>query len=318
MLRPQFVREQISDLDLEERHMRNMMRVLDLHIGKARGWTDTVDLLPIFFNLTLDSATEFLFGESVNSQLDNLPGMERSKHSDIDFAYAFNRSQMHLAKAAKMGDFWWVGHTKDFKDMCKQVHTYIDHFVQLALAQDPSEKEKGDKYVFLQALAKETRDPYELRSQLLNILLAGRDTTASLLGWLFMFLGQKEHAGILAKLRTVIIESFGTYEQPKDISYRSLKACTYLQWCLNESLRLYPVVPMNSRRAFVDTTLPRGGGPDGTAPICVEKGQEVMYSVSVFGNNSIDLRNHFLIGNRELGLRYAPSKRVVGRGCRYF
>src|ERR1700677_1174325 len=112
MLRPQFVREQISDLDLEERHVQNMMRVLDLHIGKARGWTDTVDLQPIFFNLTLDSATEFLFGESVNSQLGKRPGTERSKHSDIDFAYAFNRSQMHLAKAARMGDFWWVGHTK--------------------------------------------------------------------------------------------------------------------------------------------------------------------------------------------------------------
>ena len=62
-------------------------------------------------------------------------------------------------------------------------HEFIDHFVRLALSKDNREKEKEleggskEKYVFLEALATQTQDPIELRSQLLNILLAGRDTT---------------------------------------------------------------------------------------------------------------------------------------------
>ena len=70
LMRPQFAREQVSDLELEEEHLQNMMRALPIN---GSGWTLQVDLQVLFFRLTLDSACEFLFGESVNSQLDNLP-----------------------------------------------------------------------------------------------------------------------------------------------------------------------------------------------------------------------------------------------------
>lgn len=45
------------------------------------------------------------------------------------------------------------------------------------------------------------------------------------------------------------------------------------------ALRLYPVVPTNSRFANKPTLLPRGGGPAGTAPIHIAAGQSVTYSV---------------------------------------
>lgn len=38
-------------------------------------------------------------------------------------------------------------------------------------------------------------------------------------------------------------------------------------------------MPINSRRATKDTTLPRGGGPDGLSPVYVQKGKEVNYVV---------------------------------------
>ncbi|KAL4874839.1 cytochrome P450 [Aspergillus karnatakaensis] len=44
-------------------------------------------------------------------------------------------------------------------------------------------------------------------------------------------------------------------------------------------LRLYPSVPVNSRAATKTTTLPKGGGPTGTAPILVRKGEAVGYCV---------------------------------------
>lgn len=287
MMRPQFAREQVSDLDLEERHIQIMMRALPTD---ASGWTEKTDLQVLFFRLTLDSATEFLFGESVDSQLAGLPDFKTPAYLDPAndehrFAFAFDAGQMAIATRLRFADMYWAVRPKNFSSNIKACHNFIDHFVGLALQKplnEASNAEKGakkEKYVFLEALAQETRDPIELRSQLLHILLAGRDTTASLLGWLFFSLARDPTR--YAKLRTAILDAFGSYEQPDEITFAKLKACQYLQYCLNEALRLYPVVPINGRTANKDTTLPRGGGPDGTAPIFIPKGSEVDYSVHV-------------------------------------
>jgi cytochrome P450 len=78
---------------------------------------------------------------------------------------------------------------------------------------------------------------------------------------------------MVARLRREIVEYVGdevpTYEQLKDMKY--LKAI------INESQRMYPVVPSNSRQAAKDTTIPRGGGPDGKAPVFVPKGAYVAF-----------------------------------------
>jgi len=112
-------------------------------------------------------------------------------------------------------------------------------------------------------------------------------------------LGDPQYAHITKKLRATVVEHFGTFEQPRNITFETLKSCQYLQWCLNETLRLFPVVPLNTRRAEVDTTLPVGGGRDGKAPVYVRAGAQVSYSVcfSIFFQSSI--------ADKPLGLRDA-------------
>lgn len=281
LLRPQFVRSQVSDIKLEEAHVQALMSVLDRRL-KSDGWTELTDLQPLFFRLTLDSATEFLFGESINSQLVDGPDKPEDGE-EFSFAYAFDRSQYILSMAARLGNNYWLVHTPQFHRMVKKVHSLVDYFVQLALSQNVAKSgvpEQG-KYVFLHALAQETRDPYELRSQILNILLAGRDTTASTLGWFFYTMADPQYKGIFTKLRSIVLSEFGSYADPKDITFETMKNCQYLQWCLNETLRLYPVVSFNVRTAMVDTTLPTGGGPDGKSPIYVKKGQDIGYGVRI-------------------------------------
>ncbi|KAI9661298.1 MAG: hypothetical protein M1821_009625 [Bathelium mastoideum] len=288
MLRPNFVRDQVADLVMEERHVQNLMQALPVN---AEGWTEELDIQTLFFRITIDTATEFLFGESVDSQLANLPEGVPAKctkkgfQEESVFAPAFDHSQKWISYRSRYGQFFWLVNPKDFQESNKQCHAFVDHFVQKALnhtAKDSDALEKGekeDRYVFLEALARQTRDPIEIRSQLLNILLAGRDTTASLLSWLFHFLIR--HPAVLQRLRAEIRASLGTYANPHDLTFAGLKNCAYLQWCLHETLRLYPVVPINSRTALRDTTLPRGGGPDGSAPVYIRKGQPVVYSVHV-------------------------------------
>lgn len=50
---------------------------------------------------------------------------------------------------------------------------------------------------------------------------------------------------------------------------------------MHETLRLYPVVPFNVRLALKDTTLPRGGGPDGSLPMGILKDTPIGYSTLI-------------------------------------
>ena len=62
-------------------------------------------------------------------------------------------------------------------------------------------------------------------------------------------------------------------------------------------MRVYPPVPFNTRTANKDTTLPYGGGPDGTSSILVPKGERVIFSswathrsVQSFGDDAHEFR----------------------------
>jgi cytochrome P450 len=293
MLRPQFARQQVADLSLEENHLQDMFK----HLPTKAGWTDRVDLSPLFFRLTLDSATEFLFGQSVQSQISSLPGYSAEKPrqagQDLDwtsFGRAFDSGTMTVGVRGRLNEMYWLYFPRHFQDSIREVHKFADYYVNLALTTDlsalsESQLEKGqkrEKYIFLKELVQQTRDPVELRSQLLNILLAGRDTTAGLLGWTFFLLVR--HPRVFAKLRETILDQFGSYERPKEVSFETLKGCSYLQHTMSEVLRLNATVPLNSRRAVRDTTIPRGGGPDGNSPLYVKKGQEVNYVVHIMHN----------------------------------
>ncbi|OAQ64432.1 cytochrome P450 [Pochonia chlamydosporia 170] len=293
LLRPQFTRSQISNLSLEETHVQHLLNRLS---AGSDSWTAEVDLAPLFFNLTLDSATEFLFGQSVESQVTygtNLDSSNPDKplkrgSGETDwssFGRAFDRANATIAIQGQLMDLYFLYSPKSLTKDCQEVHRLADYFVQKALKEDPETSDKdgessGHGYVFLRELAKTTRDPYMLRSQLLNILLAGRDTTAGLLGWTFYRLAR--HPDYFAKLHTVIVETFGKFSSnTSSITFESLKSCHHLQHLLSEVLRLHPVVPENSRRAVRNTTLPRGGGEDGLSPIYIRKGEEVIYNVHV-------------------------------------
>ncbi|CAG7937267.1 unnamed protein product [Penicillium nalgiovense] len=134
----------------------------------------------------------------------------------------------------------------------------------------------SSQYIFPKALTSTIEDPIRLRGEPRNVLLAGRDTTASLLSWTILLLARYQH--IFARIRSDILDKFGTYDQPRSMDFASLRSCQYLQHFHNQSLGLYPVVPFNRRCATNGTTLPRGGGKDGTSPIYIRKGRTVMYS----------------------------------------
>lgn len=119
------------------------------------------------------------------------------------------------------------------------LNKFTGQYIDEALALPQSELEKKSKsdegYTFLHALAGYTRDRQVLRDQLVAVLLAGRDTTAVTLSWLFYEISKQPK--IVEKLRSEI-EQHCPDNMP---TYENLKSMRYLNHTINETLRLYPV-----------------------------------------------------------------------------
>ncbi|WYZ34952.1 hypothetical protein EsH8_I_001228 [Colletotrichum jinshuiense] len=276
LIRPQFIKDRVSDLHCFESHIQTLFKAIanggaldgegqKVDMDAADG--KVLDISDLFFRYTLDVATDFLLGEDVKSLSTIKQG----------FAEAFNevqRVQNILARAAKLKPFVPLF---SFRAGLKVINAFVNKFIERALRLSPEElasKTKSDQgYTFLHELASFTRDRTVLRDQLVAVLLAGRDTTASSLSWTLYELGRNPE--VVRKLRAEIIEQVGLDREP---TYADLKNMKYLQNIMNETLRLYPVVPFNVRLALKDTTLPVGGGPDGTLPLAVCKDTPIGYS----------------------------------------
>ena len=128
------------------------------------------------------------------------------------------------------------------------------------------------RITFLDQLTTETTDKVRIRSELLNLLLAGRDSTAALMSNVFFELSRRPE--IQDRLRQEVATHVGN-ELP---TFEGIKSMKYLRAILNESLRIHPIVPENARQAVCDTVLPLGGGEDGKSPALVKKGQMVSWS----------------------------------------
>ena len=263
------------------------------------------DIQELFANLGLDSSTDLLFGESVDTLLsDHEQDLvnDRLPFSKAEFREAFDYTQEILVRRVFAQKLYWLISPQKFKDAAKTVHEFIDYYVERAVrvAKDATygREKQGGRYIFLEALALETDDKRVLRDQLLHILLAGRDTTSSLLSSVFYFLSRNQQ--VWQRLRQEILDQYGCFgENKEELTFETLKSSKYLKHVINESessvtailsnplfadsfgnqaLRLIPPVPLNSRVALKDTILPVGGGSDGKSPILVRKGQSIRYT----------------------------------------
>ena len=296
LIRPNFAREQVANLEDFERHFKLLLR----HIPSDG---ETFDIQPLFFKFTIDSATEFLYNHSTNSL--RMTEEDEETSPDAIFARAFTFAQEDVLARLRWDILDVFRPKSKAKEAIRICHAYVDKIVDQAIqwrrdreaAAAAGKKVDDDgRYVFIHELVKQTDDKEQVRSELMNVLLAGRDTTASLMSNALFEISQRPH--IWAKIREEI-----AFLKGREPTYEELKSFKYLKYCLNEckhhpdnplnsispnqqkltsatstALRLNPVVPMNARMAIRDTVLPLGGGPDCKSPLFIPKGWQVGYS----------------------------------------
>ncbi|KAI1338700.1 cytochrome P450 alkane hydroxylase [Xylariaceae sp. FL0016] len=257
LIRPMFVKSRVSDLEIFE-HWTMTLSSMIPDSGQP------VDIMNLFYRLTLDVTSEFLLGTSTNSL-----GNPRS-----DFADAFHEVQRNQMMIMFAGPFSGLLPKGKYFHSIGVINEFVMPFIKAALALTDLEIEKlsgSEKhFTFLHGLIRYTRDPKMIRDQLLTVLFAGRDTTAATLSWAFYELSN--YPAKYGRLRQEILDTVGRDKAP---TYDHLKNMSYLRYVLNETLRLYPAVPYNMRTALRDTTI---DGAPGEPPISVVEGDAVLYS----------------------------------------
>ena len=224
LIRPQFVKERVKELDIFEEHVQKVIRQLG-------GQGQEVNIAALFYRFTLDSTTDYLLGHSVGS-LDS---------PQSEFSEAFNYVQKIQSLVARMGLFNRFIPRRTFWRSLEAINAFVEPFIDQVLRMNIQDLKYMSNQSFLQALAATgTRDRKIIRDQVMAVLLAGRDTTAGTLSFLFLELSQ--HPEVLVKLRQEILNAVGGEERP---TYEDLKNMPYLQQTMNEVLRLYPSVPYN-------------------------------------------------------------------------
>ncbi|GAY67243.1 hypothetical protein CUMW_255040, partial [Citrus unshiu] len=105
----------------------------------------------------------------------------------------------------------------------------------------------------------------QLRDDLLSMLVAGHETTGSVLTWTLYLLSKDCNSLMKAQ------EEIDRVLQGRSPSFEDIKDLKFLTRCINESMRLYPHPPVLIRRAQVDDVLPGN--------YKVNAGQDIMISV---------------------------------------
>lgn len=163
---------QSTSLDHFHEHVDNFIARLP--------YQGVIDLQPLFFNLTLDTTTALLLGHSVHSL--------RADATDDDddnraFAESFNIAQEGLAKRFRIAPWHFFYAPADFRRACSTVHRFVEKYIDEMKVHSDQDAYAEKSYGFISQVARESATRQDLRDQLLNVLLAGRDTTACCLSW---------------------------------------------------------------------------------------------------------------------------------------
>ena len=135
-----------------------------------------VDLQPLFFAFTLATTTELIFGQSLETFEDNKEG---------SFGSSFDYASLISSLRIRLQDLYWLYNTSKYRAANRRIKAFADSFVKIALQEKYLDKTEIDSkgYAFIGDLYDELHNAELVRDQLVNVLLAGRDTTACLLSW---------------------------------------------------------------------------------------------------------------------------------------
>lgn len=292
------------------------INVMNGHIfDKAAKGTQVIDFHEVMLRFTMDTFVEIAFGVKLNSLLKKV---EFADSFDAIQYYNFNALIMPIyAMKEKASSFvnFWCG-KKSIDQHLKIVNDFAYSIIKerrKSQSESTGELQEGQLKTDLLVRFMNAKGPNgerytdeELRDAMLNLIVAGRDTSAQTLSWFFYSIMQ------YPRIENKLIEEINEYitdeiELDSVKLYECIQKMKYSHAVLNEVLRLYPAVPGNGKQALADDTL-----PDGTP---VRKGDEINFhpfcqgrNKTVWGKDAKEFKPERWLNEKEELIRVDPGR----------
>ena len=241
--------------------------VLRGYLQQARNKGSPVDLQSCFFKFTLDSIMQIFFAEESNTVV----GVPNEYGRALNFAqhnfrvHAFDSLASFILFSTFVpwpfgGRFggWaraiWDRFSPRYRKMklALRVADQEAHRLVTKCRCDPNLQKRRDLVaLFIQA----GYDTDFVKQMMLHFVIAGHDTTACLLSWMFYELTRNQD--IQSRLHDEIMEKLPPGSE-LNVTSLSASEMPYLNGVVYESLRLWPPVASNVRMLYEDDILPGG------------------------------------------------------------
>lgn len=227
MMKPSFYKKRLEDFRVHEQHFQRLLACIPGDDGAV------VDLKTLFFDFTINTSTAHLFGYSAG-----MLGSNGSAADGPELANAFDRAQRACVRKFALGWMDVFMPQLQYKRDTERIRAFTDRYIEQARESVRTANAQGGdceksrsgyqtpQNVLLDLISS-IDDPEELRAVLLNLMVAGRDTTASLLSSLWH--GISRDPEVWSKLQVEVASLGG--EEP---TAESIKRLPFLRQCIDE------------------------------------------------------------------------------------
>lgn len=254
------------------------VKFADILAEAAKG-NKVVDMNDLFMRIAFDAICQVGFGVEVGALSPSL--------ADLPFATAFDRS--NSVCASRYFDLSWklkrllnIGTEAQLKEDIVLIDNFTYSLIRKRRADMKKAAEAGLKETKSDILSRfitlSEEDPSQftdkkLRDVILNIMIAGRDSSAATMSWFFYLLSQhpevkdrilqeQEEQGMgnlkhEGKCEGEVCRNC-VQEFVNGLTYEALSKLHYLHAVLTEVIRLYPAVPVDGKMAVSPDVLPDG------------------------------------------------------------
>ncbi|KAJ5540078.1 cytochrome P450 [Penicillium frequentans] len=239
----------VSALQSHERLLRSfvdtLVRMLHPTDGKKE---NVVDMTEWYNNVIFDFMAFELFGESLHC-------LEKgTSHTWVDMLYGSIKGWAFLSQSKYFPSLSWVIKAALLlfrRDLLQHRSTKFTSVASKVSAESVSESGDPGFGTYMRASNdhKSTLTKEEILSNSSFLMIAGSETTATFLSGCTFFI--LKHPEVYKKLSCQIRDRFSS---PTEMTFSSLADMSYLHCVLQESLRMYPPVPLGMPRV-----VPNGG-----------------------------------------------------------